>query len=91
MLMMLDKEAKKQLKEAQRKIIWEAQQRKKLVNEKTDYAYLQMLLNRINDNPNLTITIIKKDGEKIILQHKYEKQEGLFDGFNGEPATEEIR
>ena len=93
MFLFLDKETKRTIKEAQKKIIWEAKKRKELLNTEIDYNYLQTLIERINENPDLAITIHFKSGDTMTLQQKYSSrsQYNVDDDFNGNPTVEEIR
>lgn len=88
---MLSKELKKQIKEATEKLIWEDKKRKELLNTNIDYNYLQTLIDRVNSNPDLLITIRFKSGDTMELRSQYEEYNTDYNQINGAPTVEEIR
>lgn len=88
--MLLDKETKKAIKEMKEKIIWEAQKRKELLNAEIDYNFLQSLIDKSNNNPDLVITIYFKSGDKLVIQQKYQN-DSYVSGYDGNPTVEEIK
>lgn len=89
--MFMDKETKAAVKEATEKIIWEAKKKKELLNTNIDYNFLQELINKCNDNPDLAITIYFKSGDRMVLQTKYQEEHHDYNGWNGNPTAEEIK
>lgn len=85
---MLDKETRKLIKEQKRKLIWEATKRKELLNANIDYNFLQSLIDKINNNPDLIIEINFKSGDRMTIRQKQELNHN--DLFNGLPNVEEI-
>lgn len=87
-VIMLDKETRKLIKEQKRKLIWEATKRKELLNANIDYNFLQSLIDKINNNPDLIIEINFKSGDRMTIRQKQEINHN--DLFNGLPNVEEI-
>lgn len=87
-VIMLDKETRKLIKEQKRKLIWEATKRKELLNANIDYNFLQSLIDKINNNPDLIIEINFKSGDRMTIRQKQEINHN--DLFNGLPNIEEI-
>lgn len=87
-VIMLDKETRKLIKEQKRKLIWEATKRKELLNANIDYNFLQSLIDKINNNPDLIIEINFKSGDRMTIRQKQELNHN--DLFNGLPNVEEI-
>lgn len=87
-VIMLDKETRKLIKEQKRKLIWEATKRKELLNANIDYNFLQSLIDKINYNPDLIIEINFKSGDRMTIRQKQEINHN--DLFNGLPNVEEI-
>ena len=83
-VIMLDKETRKLIKEQKRKLIWEATKRKELLNANIDYNFLQSLI----DNPDLIIEINFRSGDRMTIRQKQELNHN--DLFNGLPNVEEI-
>ena len=59
----------------------EEKAKKTLINKKTDWAYLEQLIIKMNDNPNLRIDVHTVDGT-VINMRCYEKKE-THDLING--------
>lgn len=87
-VIMLDKETRKLIKEQKRKLIWEATKRKELLNANIDYNFLQSLIDKISYNPDLIIEINFKSGDRMTIRQKQEINHN--DLFNGLPNVEEI-
>lgn len=66
--MLLDKETRKALKEAERKVIEEMRLRKALINQNTDFAMLEQFIQSVNANPGLKIKFTTKDGTTVELE-----------------------
>ena len=67
--MRLSKEIKNRIKQETEKILWEEKKKQELLNTNIDYNFLQTLINKTNENPDLVITIYFKSGDKMILQN----------------------
>lgn len=67
-MLSLDKETRKALKEAERKVIEEMKLRKALINAKTDFAMLEQFIQSVNNNPGLKIKFTTKDGTTVELE-----------------------
>ena len=87
-VIMLDKETRKLIKEQKRKLIWEATKRKELLNANIDYNFLQSLIDKINNNPDLIIEINFRSGDRMTIRQKQELNHN--DLFNGLLNVEEI-
>lgn len=83
------KELKQKFKELEKQLIEEDRRKNLLLSKELNYGYLQELLDRVDNNPNLTITVVLKSGDKLILQQK-QNVNNPFNNFNGEPTEEEI-
>ena len=84
----LTKESLDEIKEQKRKLIWEATKRKELLNANIDYNFLQSLIDKINNNPDLIIEINFRSGDRMTIRQKQELNHN--DLFNGLPNVEEI-
>ena len=72
--MLLDKETRQALKEAERKVIEEMKLRKALINSKTDFAMLEQFIQSVNANPGLKIKFTTKDGTTVELETVPQRQ-----------------
>ena len=72
--MLLDKETRQALKEAERKVIEEMKLRKALINAKTDFAMLEQFIQSVNANPGLKIKFTTKDGTTVELETVPQRQ-----------------
>lgn len=69
----------------------EDKQRKRLINTDLDYSYLQWMLDKAEENPDLMIRVTLKDGKKIeMLSKKKKNNTSIFDYINGEDDVLEI-
>lgn len=69
----------------------EDKQRKRLINTDLDYSYLQWMLDKAEENPDLMIRVTLKDGKKIeMLSRKKKNSTSIFDYINGEDDALEI-
>lgn len=66
--MLLDRETRKALKEAEKRVIEEMRLRKVLINSKTDFAMLEQFIQSVNANPGLKIKFTTKDGTTVELE-----------------------
>ena len=87
--MRLSKEIKNRIKQETEKILWEEKKKQELLNTNIDYNFLQTLINKTNENPDLVITIYIKSGDKMILQSQF-KEDRTIDYYNGSPAINEL-
>lgn len=85
----MDRQLKKQIKEMTAKMIYEDKKKKELLSAKSDFNFLQSLIDKSNDNQNLVITVKTKDGTVIEIKQKYEAPEHTF-RYDGEPTVMEI-
>ena len=87
--MRLNKEIKNRIKQETEKILWEEKKKQELLNINIDYNFLQTLINKTNENPDLVITIYFKSGDKMILQSQF-KEDRTIDYYNGNPSINEL-
>lgn len=87
--MRLSKEIKNKIKQETEKILWEEKKKQELLNTNIDYNFLQTLINKTNENPDLVITIYFKSGDKMILQSQF-KEDRTIDYYNGSPSINEL-
>ena len=87
--MRLSKEIKSRIKQETEKILWEEKKKQELLNTNIDYNFLQTLINKTNENPDLVITIYFKSGDKMILQSQF-KEDRTIDYYNGRPSINEL-
>ena len=87
--MRLSKEIKNRIKQETEKILWEEKNNQQLLNTKIDDNFLQTLINKTNENPDLVITIYFKSGDKMILQSQF-KEDRVIDYYNGSPSINEL-
>lgn len=87
--MRLSKEIKNRIKQETKKILWEEKKKQELLNTNIDYNFLQTLINKTNENPDLVITIYFKSGDKMILQSQF-KEDRTIDYYNGSPSINEL-
>ena len=66
--MLLDRETRKALKEAEKRVIEEMRLRKVLINSKTDFAMLEQFIQSVNANPGLKIKFTTRDGTTVELE-----------------------
>ena len=88
--MRLSKEIKNRIKQETEKILWEEKKKQELLNTNIDYNFLQTLINKTNENPDLVITIYFKSGDKMILQSQF-KEDRTIDYYNGSPSINELK
>lgn len=72
--MLLDRETRKALKEAEKRVIEEMRLRKMLINSKTDFAMLEQFIQSVNANPGLKIKFTTKDGTTVELETVPQRQ-----------------
>ena len=88
--MRMNKDIKTKIKKYTEELLWEEKKKQELLNKEIDYNFLQTLINRCNENPDLVITIHFKSGDKMVLQTKYKDNPYLDGGYDGEPSVNEL-
>ena len=88
--MRLSKDIKDKIKKYTDELIWEDKKKQELLNKEVDYNFLQTLINKCNDNPDLVITIYLKSGDKMVLQTKYKENNYSGSAYDGEPSVNEM-
>lgn len=87
----LNKEIKNKIKKYTDEIIFEEKKKQELLNTNIDYNFLQTLINKCNENPDLAITIYFKSGDRMTLQTKHRETNYLADSsYDGEPSVNEL-
>lgn len=88
--MRMPKEIKEKIKKYTEELIWEDKKKQELLNKEIDYNFLQTLINKCNDNPDLVITVYLKSGDKMVLQTKYKENNYSGITYDGEPSINEM-
>lgn len=88
--MRMNKEIKEKINKFTEELLWEEKKKQELLNKEIDYNFLQTLINKCNDNPDLVITIYFKSGDKMVLQTKYKENNYSSTGYDGEPSVSEL-
>lgn len=88
--MWMNKEIKEKINKFTEELLWEEKKKQELLNKEIDYNFLQTLINKCNDNPDLAITIYFKSGDKMVLQTKYKENNYSSTGYDGEPSVSEL-
>lgn len=65
---MFDKELKKKLKEYKLQLIEDQKKKDFLINHECNWEYLEELIQQINDNPLLKVSVTLANGTKLELQ-----------------------
>ena len=65
---MLSKEEREQIKKLKQKILLEKQQKKLLINVNTDWGLLEQLIQQVNENPELEVSVNLRDGTTLKLR-----------------------
>lgn len=65
---MLTKEEREQLRKLKQKMLLEKQQKKLLINKNTDWGLLEQLIQQVNENPELDVTVSLRDGTTLKLK-----------------------
>lgn len=65
---MLSKEEREQIKKLKQKMLLEKQQKKLLVNKNTDWGLLEQLIQQVNENPELEVSVNLRDGTTLKLR-----------------------
>ena len=88
--MRMNKEIKEKINKFTEELLWEEKKKQELLNKEIDYNFLQTLINKCNDNPDLVITIYFKSGDRMVLQTKYKDNNYSSAGYDGEPSVNEL-
>lgn len=88
--MRMPKEIKDKIKKYTDELLWQEKKKQELLNKEIDYNFLQSLINKCNDNPDLVITIHFKSGDKMVLQTKYKENNYSGAVYDGEPSINEM-
>lgn len=86
----MPKEIKDKIKKYTDELLWQEKKKQELLNKEIDYNFLQSLINKCNDNPDLVITIHFKSGDKMVLQTKYKENNYSGAVYDGEPSINEM-
>ena len=88
---LLNKDIKNKIKKYTDELLFEEKKKKELLNTNIDYNFLQTLINKCNDNPDLAITIYFKSGDRMVLQTKHKETNYSADSsYDGEPSVNEL-
>ena len=88
----MDKEIRNKVRKYKAELLWEERKRQELLNTNIDYNFLQTLINKCNENPDLAITIYFKSGDRMTLQTKHKETNYLLNAsYDGEPSIMEIK
>lgn len=89
--MRLSKDIKDKIKKYTDELIFEEKKKKELLNTNIDYNFLQTLINKCYENPDLAITIYFKSGDRMTLQTKHRETNYLAESsYDGEPSVNEL-
>lgn len=87
----MDKETRNKVRKYKAELLWEEKKKRELLNKEIDYNFLQALINKCNENPDLAITIYLKSGDRMTLQTKHRETNYLADSsYDGEPSINEL-
>ena len=86
----MSKEIKERINKFTEELLWEEKKKQELLSKEIDYNFLQTLINKCNDNPDLVITIHFKRGDRMVLQTKYKENNYSSAGYDGEPSVNEL-
>ena len=88
---LVNKEIKNKIRKYTDELIFEEKKKQELLNTNIDYNFLQTLINKCNENPDLAITIYFKSGDRMTLQTKHRETNYLADSsYDGEPSINEL-
>lgn len=89
--MRVSKDIKNKIKKYTDELLYEEKKKQELLNTNIDYNFLQTLINKCNENPDLAITIYFKSGDRMVLQTKHKETDYLADSsYDGEPSINEM-
>lgn len=90
--MHISREIKDKIKKYTDELLYEEKKKQELLNTNIDYNFLQTLINKCYENPDLAITIYFKSGDRMVLQTKHKETDySLGASYDGEPSIMEIR
>lgn len=88
---LVNKEIKNKIRKYTDELIFEEKKKRELLNTNIDYNFLQTLINKCNENPDLAITIYFKSGDRMTLQTKHRETNYLAESsYDGEPSINEL-
>lgn len=88
--MIMDRDLKKKIKEAQKQIINEERMKKRFISSKLDYNFIQKMINEVDADENLVVDITTNEGHRIVIAKK-RKDNNSPSVFNDIIAPEDIR
>lgn len=88
--MIMDRDLKKKIKEAQKQIINEERMKKRFISSKLDYNFIQKMINEVDADENLVVDITTSEGNRIVIAKK-RKDNNSPSVFNDIIAPEDIR
>ena len=89
--MRVSKDIKNKIKKYTDELLYEEKKKQELLNTNIDYNFLQTLINKCYENPDLAITIYFKSGDRMVLQTKHKETDYLADSsYDGEPSINEM-
>lgn len=88
--MIMDRDLKKKIKEAQKQIINEERMKKRFISSKLDYNFIQHMINEVDADENLIVDITTNEGHRIVIAKK-RKDNNSPSVFNDIIAPEDIR
>lgn len=84
---LLNKDIKNKIRKYTDELLYEEKKKRELLNKEIDYNFLQALINKCSENPDLYITIYFKSGDRMVLQTKHKEDNSSYDGA---PSINEI-
>ena len=89
--MRVSKDIKNKIKKYTEELLYEEKKKQELLNTNIDYNFLQTLINKCYENPDLAITIYFKSGDRMVLQTKHKETDYLAaSSYDGEPSINEM-
>lgn len=79
---MINREIRQKIKEYEAQLRMEERAKKTLISAKTDFTFLEALIQKCNDNPNLRINVTLSDGTTMALS-TYKPDSSHKDLING--------
>lgn len=80
----INKELKKKVKEFENQLLEEQKEKEALLSSKADFALLEKLIKKSNENPNLKIEIFLNDGTRILMKTYEEHKPSASELINGD-------
>ena len=89
--MRVSKDIKNKIKKYTDELLYEEKKKQELLNTNIDYNFLQTLINKCYENPDLAITIYFKSGDRMVLQTTHKETDYLAaSSYDGEPSINEM-